>query len=86
MRTIENQFNTFIGIPNSNTQKRERLITSEVESNNVEVFALPNLWLNTMREGIEKVNRMFGLNISVSLRYEPENGLRMNQEDNNGNS
>lgn len=86
MRTIENQFNTFIGIPNSNTQKRERLITSEVESNNVEVFALPNLWLNTMREGIEKVNRMFNLNISVSLRYEPENGLRMNQEDDNGNS
>lgn len=86
MRTIENQFNTFIGIPNSNTQKRERLITSEVESNNVEVFALPTLWLNTMREGIEKVNRMFNLNISVSLRYEPENGLRMNQEDDNGNS
>lgn len=86
MRTIENQFNTFIGIPNSNTQKRERLITSEVESNNVEVFALPNLWLNTMKEGIEKVNRMFNLNISVSLRYEPENGFRMNQEDDNGNS
>lgn len=74
MRTLENQFNTFIGIPNANTQKRERLITSEVEANAVEISTLPVVWLETMRQDIAKVNRMFGLNISVSLRYAPENG------------
>lgn len=79
MRTLENQFNSMIGIPNANTQKRERLITSEVEANSIEVSTLPIIWLETMRKDIEKVNRMFGLNISVSLRYAPENGLEMKE-------
>lgn len=79
MRTLENQFNSMIGIPNANTQKRERLITSEVEANSIEVSTLPIVWLETMRKDIEKVNRMFGLNISVSLRYAPENGLKMKE-------
>ena len=79
MRTLENQFNSMIGIPNANTQKRERMITSEVEANSIEVSTLPIVWLETMRKDIEKVNRMFGLNISVSLRYAPENGLKMKE-------
>lgn len=79
MRTLENQFNTMIGIPNANTQKRERLITSEVEANSIEVSTLPVIWLETMRKSIEKVNRMFDLNISVSLRYQPENGPKMQE-------
>lgn len=79
MRTLENQFNSMIGIPNANTQKRERLITSEVEANAVEVSTLPIVWLETMQKDIEKVNRMFNLNISVSLRYAPENGLKMKE-------
>ena len=81
MRTLENQFNSFVGIPNANTQKRERLISSEVEANSVEISTLPIIWLETMRRDIEKVNRMFGLNISVSLRFAPENGLKMKEEE-----
>lgn len=69
MKTIEDQFNTKIGIPNANTQKRERLISSEVESNDVDTTALVNLWLDTMRKDIEKVNAKYGLNISVSYKY-----------------
>lgn len=85
MRTIENQFNSFIGIPNSNTQKRERLISDEVNSNNVEVSTLPDVWLETMRKDIEKVNRMFNLNISVSKRYEAEIKSDEEMEESNGN-
>ena len=80
MRTLENQFNSMVGIPNANTQKRERLITDEVNANNIEISTLPDVWLESMRTSIEKVNRMFGLNISVSKRYEPENGLKMKEE------
>lgn len=79
MRTLENQFNSMVGIPNANTQKRERLITDEVQANNVEISTLPDVWLESMRTGIEKVNRMFGLNISVSKRYGAENDLRMQE-------
>ena len=81
MRTLENQFNSMVGIPNANTQKRERLITDEVNANNIEISTLPDVWLESMRTSIEKVNRMFGLNISVSLRYEPENGLKSKEEE-----
>lgn len=80
MRTLENQFNSMVGIPNANTQKRERLITDEVNANNIEISTLPDVWLESMRTSIGKVNRMFGLNISVSKRYEPEKGLKMKEE------
>lgn len=70
MKTIEDQFNTKVGIPNANTQKRERLISSEVESNDVDTQALVNIWLDTLRADIIKVNRRYGLNINVDYRYD----------------
>ena len=70
MKTIEDQFNTKIGIPNSNTQKKERLITSEVESNDVDTSALVNVWLDTMNADLKKINAKYGLNISVRYRYQ----------------
>lgn len=70
MKTIEDQFNTKIGIPNANTQKRERLITNEVEANDIDTKALVNVWLDTMREDMQKVNEHYGLKLSVNYRYE----------------
>ena len=73
MKTLEDQFNTAIGIPNANTMKRERLISDEVNANNVDTQSRVLLWLETIRDGVEKVNAMFGLNISVKYRYEEQN-------------
>ena len=70
MKTIEDQFNTIVGIPNANTQKRERMITDEVNANNVDTQSRVNLWLETMQKDIEKVNAMFGLNIAVKYRFD----------------
>lgn len=70
MKTIEDQFNTRIGIPNANTQKRERLISSEVESNDVDTVALVQLWLETMRNDLKKINKRYGTNIEVEYRYQ----------------
>ena len=70
MKTIENQFNTKIGIPNANTQKRERLINSEVQANDIDTQALIRVWLDSMRDGITKVNNRYGLNISVDYNYD----------------
>lgn len=69
LKTIEDQFNTRIGIPNANTQKRERLISSEVEANDIDTAALVNVWLESMREGIDKVNSRYSLNLAVDYRY-----------------
>lgn len=72
LKTIEDQFNTEIGIPNANTQKRERMIVDEVNANNIDTNAKISLWLETMKRDIEKVNKMFDLNISVSHRFQNE--------------
>lgn len=70
MKSIEDQFNTKIGIPNANTQKRERLISSEVMANDIDTKSLVNVWLDTMKNDIMKVNERYGLNIDVNYRYE----------------
>lgn len=72
LQTIEDQFNTEIGIPNANTQKKERLIVDEVNANNIDTNAKIALWLETMQRDIDKVNQMFGLDLSVSYRFDNE--------------
>ena len=69
MKTLEDQFNTAVGIPNANTQKRERLITDEVNANNVDTEAKISLWIETMRRDMARVNDMFGLDLGVKYRY-----------------
>ena len=71
MRKIESMFDTDIGIPNANTDKRERLITDEVNANNVETATRCELWLETLRKGIDKANSKYGLDISVDWRVNP---------------
>lgn len=72
MTTWENKFNTEIGIPNANTQKRERLINDEVNANNIDTTSKILLWIDTMNRDLKKVNKMFDLNLSVSYKYESE--------------
>ena len=66
LRKLESEFDTKIGIANANTDKRERLITSEVEANDQETKTLADLWMKTLKRGIKKTNEMFGLDISVT--------------------
>ena len=65
-------FDTEIGIPNANTQKKERMITDEVNQNNIGTQTKAELWLETMKDGCKKVNKMFNLNIDVDLRFKPQ--------------
>ena len=72
MKKIIDQFNTDIGIPNANTYKRERMITDEVNANNIDTQSKIALWLETMRRDIAKVNSRYGLNIAVRYRFDKE--------------
>lgn len=63
-------FNSDIGIPNANTEKKERLITDEVNANNVDTIAKASVWLECLKDGIERTNKLFGTNISVDFRYD----------------
>lgn len=69
MAKIDSRFNTEIGIPNVNIAKASGVSASEVRSNNVDTRSKCELWLETMREGVDKVNRMFNTDINVDVRF-----------------
>ena len=69
MRKIEAMFDTDIGIPNANTDKRERLVTDEVNANNIETQSKCAMWLEELKDSIKATNEMFGLDISVDWRF-----------------
>ena len=71
LRKIESMFDTEIGIPNANTDKRERLIQDEVNANNIETFSKCAMWLENLQDACKRVNDMFGLSISVRWREIP---------------
>ena len=59
-----------IGIPNSNTDKKERMIVDEVNANNGRTHALCKLWLEHLEESFDKTRKLFGLSeseLSVKL-------------------
>lgn len=60
MRKIENRFNTDFGIPNTNAEKKERMNTAEVDSNNGETASWASMTLERLQNCCDKVERMFG--------------------------
>ena len=69
MDKIERMFEQEIGIPNTGgTEKKERLITDEVNANNVSTYSKAELWLQNIRSGCEEANAKFGLNLAVDWR------------------
>lgn len=69
---IDSRFNTEIGIPNVNIAKSSGVGAAEVMANNIDTHSKAELWLETIKDSLDKVNKMFGLNISVSLRFSGE--------------
>lgn len=72
MRKWELKFMTDLGIPNSNTEKKERLIEAEVESNDVEVKLWADMALDSLKESCQKASDMFGIDLSVDWRFREE--------------
>lgn len=58
-RDIIDEFLTAIGVNNANTDKRERLIVSEVEANDVEIQCAINLWQDNVTRTIKKVKALY---------------------------
>ena len=78
MRKIRADFNTVIGIPNANTDKRERLISDEVNANNTETRTRIDLWVESLNECAERVNKMFKLNLHFESRYKEDSEVLEN--------
>ena len=67
-RKIMSEFLTEIGVNNANTDKRERLTDNEVEANDSEIQLNAGYWLEQIRDGLNKANKMFGLNLAIELK------------------
>lgn len=71
-RQIWNEALTYLGIENSNTEKKERLISDEVTTNLGGVEAQRFCRLNARRQAANQINKMFGLNIQVDFRQDKQ--------------
>ena len=69
---IWNECLTFLGINNANTEKRERMITDEVEANNDHIDLSAKCFLKARERGCEEIKLVFGEEVSVGKRKEKE--------------
>lgn len=68
-RTIINQFLTEIGISNANTDKRERLISDEVQANGEEVGIARDYVYDNIKRGMDAVNALTGLGLDIRKKF-----------------
>lgn len=65
---IYNECLSYLGISNVNIQKRERLLSDEVNRNMGGTMASRYSRLNMRKQACKEINEMFGLNIDVDYR------------------
>ena len=65
---IWNEALTYLGISNLNINKQERLITDEVSSSQGSTISSRYSRLECRRQAVDKINKMFGLDIEVDYR------------------
>ena len=80
---IEAQLNNTIGLATNNNMKRERLTTNEIEVNKNASYPLIDNMLRNRKQAVEKINKMFDLDINVEFSS-IWNGT--DEDDNNGNN
>ena len=54
------------------TEAVERLITDEVNANNIETITRCELWLEQLKNSADATNKMFGTSVSVDWRHNPD--------------
>lgn len=69
-RQVWNEALTFLGVYNANTEKRERMVDSEITSNLGGVNASRLTGLVARQEACDECNRKFGWNMTVSFNEE----------------
>ena len=78
---IFNDALTVLGIDNANTDKKERLITNEVESNEQLITYYLNCFYKTRKKACENINEKFGLDIDIELNKDVIDLLNVTEGD-----
>lgn len=66
---IRNEFLSVIGVNNTNVDKKERMVTDEVNANTQELVVNTAHWKEMLTTGIEEANKMFGLSMRVVFPF-----------------
>lgn len=79
--TVMNEFFNIFGISGS-VEKRERMISGEMNAMMEQVAVNRNMWMSAQKDAIDKINKMFGLNITIEVpKYIDENEIRNNEKE-----
>lgn len=81
---IYNEFLTGFGINNVNIQKKERLVTSEADSNNELIMHNRNKFLAPRQEAARILSEIFGREITVDIRSNLESIVQSKGSEING--
>lgn len=77
-KSVENELLTFLGFNNLAVDKKERVNVSEAESNNEVTKSFADLQLEARKLACDRINTMYGLNISVKRREVEEHVMEPN--------
>lgn len=81
-RNVWNEFLSFLGVNNVETEKSERLISDEVTANNQMIDLSAQTMLLTRQQAAETFNKRYGFNISVSTRsFDEINGMSVEYDE-----
>ena len=82
MARIEAQFDSYIGLPNlAGMEKKERMISDEVNMNNVSTYSRAELWKANIDKSLDNVNAMFGLSIRCDWKHPETQGAETEETD-----
>ena len=76
--TLLNNFDAEIGIPSVPFEKKERLVTAEADSRKIDSTARARVWIETLQNSCDIINKHYNLNLTATLTC----GLENNNEDN----
>jgi len=79
---VWNELMGALGINNSNQDKKERLVSTEVDANNDQVAATRFVNLNARQQAAIEINEMFGLDIRVEYSADAKAQEQSQTEDN----
>lgn len=67
---VMNEYLEFLGINYSGSEKKERLLTEEIQSNKTSSFYNLNMFYKTRKKAVQDINKKYGLNIEIELNKE----------------